>query len=137
MTSWVDAFRRLATKTADVVGRWWAFGAAVALVLGWLATGPLFRFADTWQLVINTATTIVTFLMVFLIQASQNRDARAIHLKLDELIRATAGARDAFADLEEASDAELAQLSEEFRALHLRAEGALRDRDVKARRRRA
>ncbi|GAB4212055.1 MAG: hypothetical protein OHK0022_47390 [Roseiflexaceae bacterium] len=88
-----ELFRKFANKTSDIVGSPWAFIAAVALIIGWAASGPLFGFSDTWQLVINTGTTIITFLMVFLIQNTQNRDARAIHLKLDELIRSVKGAR--------------------------------------------
>jgi low affinity Fe/Cu permease len=99
------------------VGSPWAFVCAVLVILFWAATGPLFDFGDTWQLVINTGTTIITFLMVFLIQSSQNRDARALHLKLNELIR-TSRARNAFADLEDASEQELDAFHEEFRKLH-------------------
>ena len=88
-------------------------------------TGPLFHFSNTWQLVINTGTTIVTFLMVFLIQNTQNRDGKAMQLKLDELIRASKGARDSFVDLEELTDAELAKLDEEFQRLHEQAESSL------------
>src|SRR5438132_144668 len=97
-----DAFRRFAAHTADRVGNSRTFFVALMVVLAWALTGPLFHFSDTWQLVINTGTTIVTFLMVFLIQNTQNRDARAIHLKLDELIRAVGRARNHFADLEDA-----------------------------------
>src|SRR5450432_2055568 len=88
-----DRFRHFAQRVASLVGTPWAFALAVALIAVWGITGPLFHFSDTWQLVINTGTTVVTFLMVFLIQATQNRDAHAIHLKLDELIRAGRHAR--------------------------------------------
>ena len=111
-----DRFRIFAVRTAERLGSHWAFAAAVLVVAVWLITGPLFRFSNAWQLVINTATTVVTFLMVFLIQTTQNRDAKAIHLKLDELIRSSR-ARNVFADLEDASDAELAAFKEEFRKL--------------------
>src|ERR1041384_6153285 len=84
-------FRRFAHRTADAVGSPWTFFAAIVVVLLWAVTGPYFRYSDTWQLIINTGTTILTFLMVFLIQNTQNRDAKAIHLKLDELIRALQG----------------------------------------------
>ena len=94
-------FDRFSKRTARSTGHPVAFVAAVALILGWLVTGPIFHFGTTWQLVINTATTIVTFLMVFLIQNTQNRDARAIHLKLDELLRATPKARREFMEAEE------------------------------------
>lgn len=90
----------------------------------WAITGPIFGFSDTWQLIINTGTTIVTFLMVFLIQNTQNRDAKAMHLKLDELIRALTGARNDLVDLEELSDAELEKLEQEFRGLSERASRA-------------
>ena len=111
-----DLFRRFAHGASQVLGTHWAFVAALALVLAWAATGPLFDFSETWQLVINTGTTVITFLMVFLIQSTQNREARATALKLDELIRASE-ARNVFADLEEASDEELAQFQREFHEL--------------------
>jgi low affinity Fe/Cu permease len=110
-------FRKFAHATSLAVGAPWAFIAAVGVVLAWALTGPIFGFTDTWQLVINTGTTIITFLMVFLIQNTQNRDARAVHLKLDELIRATQEARNQLVDLEELDDAELDQLHREFKAL--------------------
>lgn len=111
-------FRTFAAAASELVGSAWAFIAAVALIIGWAVTGPMFQFSDTWQIVINTATTIITFLMVFLIQNAQNRDAKAIHLKLDELIRAVKGARTALVDLEDLTDEELRELQEEFK--HLR-----------------
>ncbi len=94
-------FSRTASKIADFTGRPWAFLTALLVILVWVVSGPVFGFSDTWQLVINTGTTIVTFLMVFLIQNTQNRDARAIHLKLDELLRATPNARNEFMEAEE------------------------------------
>src|SRR3954469_25222389 len=111
-----ERFRIFAARSADRLGSPWAFVLSVLIVVAWLITGPLFRFSNAWQLVINTATTIVTFLMVFLIQATQNRDAKAIHLKLDELIRSSK-ARNVFADLEDATEAELDAFKEEFRKL--------------------
>ena len=111
-----DRFRVFAARSADRLGSPWAFVLSVLIVVAWLISGPLFRFSNTWQLVINTATTIVTFLMVFLIQATQNRDAKSIHLKLDELIRSSK-ARNVFADLEDATEAELDAFKEEFRKL--------------------
>jgi len=111
-----DRFRIFAARSADRLGSPWAFVLSVVVVSAWLITGPLFRFSNAWQLVINTATTIVTFLMVFLIQATQNRDAKAIHLKLDELIRSSK-ARNIFADLADATEAELDAFKEEFRKL--------------------
>jgi len=117
-----ERFRKWANKVSEKVGTHWAFGLALGSVVAWALAGPLFHFSDPWQLTINTATTIVTFLMVFLIQTTQNRDARAIHLKLDELIRSTRNARNLFADLEDATDEELKELQAEFRRLRARAE---------------
>ncbi len=112
-----DGFHRFASSTAEVAGRSRTFLVAVAVLVAWACSGPLFRFSDTWQLVINTGTTIVTFLMVFLIQNTQNRDAHAIHLKLDELIRANGHARNALLALESMSDAEMQVLQHEFESL--------------------
>ena len=112
-----DFFRRFAHQISLAVGSAWAFILAVAVVLVWAITGPIFGFSDTWQLVINTGTTVITFLVVFIIQNTQNRDAQAVHLKLDELIRATKGARNQLVELEELSDEELAQLQREFHEL--------------------
>ena len=116
-----DLFRRLAHRSSNLFGSPWAFIGALAIILAWGVTGPLFHFSDTWQLVINTGTTIVTFLMVFLIQNTQNRDAKAIHLKLDELIRALGRARNRLLDLESMTDDELAGLEDEFKRLRDRA----------------
>src|SRR5580704_420827 len=113
-----DAFRVFARHSSIALGSAWAFAGAVLVILVWVLTGPMFHFSDTWQLVINTATTIVTFLMVFLIQNTQNRDAKAVHLKLDELIRAMKGARNKMVDLEKLSDDELQGLEKEFHRLH-------------------
>lgn len=110
-----ELFRKFALFTSVVVGSPWAFLAAAATIVLWAATGPIFGYSDTWQLVINTGTTIVTFLMVFLIQNTQNRDAKAIHLKLDELIRAHHDARNNLVDLESLSDEQLEALQEQFR----------------------
>ena len=112
-----ELFRKFAHTMSTGVGSPWAFVLACAVILAWAVTGPLFGFSDTWQLIINTGTTIITFLMVFLIQNMQNRDAIAIHLKLDELIRALKGARTRLVDLEELSDEELERLRSEFRRL--------------------
>ena len=114
------AFRKFAQIAAEGVGSMWAFLLAIVVTLGWAATGPLFGFSDTWQLVINTGTTIVTFLMVFLIQNTQNRDAKAIELKLDELLRAVHGARTSLVRLEDFSDDQLAELQQEFGRLRQR-----------------
>jgi low affinity Fe/Cu permease len=100
-------FERAAHRTTQLVGGTWAFTAAVGLVLVWLLTGPLFHYSDTWQLAINTTTTIVTFLMVFLIQRAQNKDARAIHLKLNELIAAHSGASNRLINVESLTEDEL------------------------------
>lgn len=112
-----DGFHRFASSTADVAGRSRTFLVAVAVLVAWACSGPLFRFSDTWQLVINTGTTIVTFLMVFLIQNTQNRDAHALHLKLDELIRANAHARNDLLALESLSDVDLQKLQHQFEEL--------------------
>lgn len=112
-----ERFRKFACKVAEQVGSHWAFFFALFVVVAWLITGPIFHFSDTWQLVINTGTTVVTFLVVFLIQATQNRDATAIHLKLDELIRSQRAARNVFADLENATAEELKAFQEEFHKL--------------------
>jgi low affinity Fe/Cu permease len=110
-------FRKLSNKVSNIAGSAGMFVFAFLIVLFWALTGPLFSFSDTWQLVINTGTTIVTFLMVFLIQNTQNRDGKAVQLKLDELIRSTK-ARDAFVGLEELTDEEIKALNAEFRELH-------------------
>lgn len=116
-----EIFRKFAAKISVMAGSANAFLLALLVVILWLSTGPFFDFSDTWQLVINTGTTIVTFLMVFLIQNTQNRDGKAMQLKLDELIRATK-ARDAFVDLEVLNDEELAELDKEFQAIHAKQE---------------
>jgi len=113
-------FRKFAHTTAEVVGSPWAFVLGVVVIVGWAAMGPIFLYSDTWQLVINTSTTIVTFLMVFVIQNTQNRDAKAIHLKLDELIRGVKGARTEMVALETCTDEELAAFQKEFEKLHAR-----------------
>src|SRR5438094_10518341 len=110
-------FRRFSCAVAAGVGSHWAFIVALLVVIAWGVTGPMFNFSDSWQLVINTGTTIVTFLMVFLIQATQNKDSKAVQLKLDELIRAQRSARNVFADLEHAGEEELKRFEEEFREL--------------------
>src|ERR1700687_3405992 len=107
-------FRRFADEIAEVAGSPWAFVIVVVLTLVWLAAGPAFHFSDTWQLTMNTAASQVTFLIAFLLQNTQNRDTRALQLKLDELIRATHGARTSLVNLERLSDEELARLKEEF-----------------------
>ena len=103
------------------MGSPWAFLVAALIIAVWAVTGPIFHYSDTWQLIINTGTTIVTFLMVFLIQNTQNRDAAAVHLKLDELIRSVKGARNRLVDLEELSEDELEELRAEFQKVHARA----------------
>ena len=112
-----EVFRKFAASTSRVVGSPWIFVLAVLLIVGWALSGPMFGYSDTWQLVINTTTTIVTFLMVFLIQNTQNRDSEAIHLKLDELIRAVHTARTRLVDLEDLSDEQLDELRAEFQRL--------------------
>ena len=110
-------FSRLAQSAAQIAGRPKAFGTAVTLIVVWALTGPLFGFSDTWQLVVNTGTTIVTFLMVFLIQNTQNRDTEAMQIKLDELIRATANASNALLNLEELDQSKLDAYRQKYLAL--------------------
>jgi low affinity Fe/Cu permease len=112
-----EAFRRIAQRSADLMGSGGVFLASLAVIVLWLATGPLFGFSDTWQLVVNTGTSVVTFLMVFLIQNSQARDTRAIQLKLDELLRSVKAARNELVTLEDLSDEELVKLRKEFASL--------------------
>jgi low affinity Fe/Cu permease len=119
-------FGRFAKWTARVTGRPAAFVAAVAIIIVWALTGPFYGFSDTWQLVVNTATTIVTFLMVFLIQNTQNRDAEATQVKLDELIRSIQGAHNALLDLEELEEVELDRIRANYERLAERAREALR-----------
>jgi len=114
-------FQRLARFSARATGHPVAFGVAVAVILVWAFSGPIFHFSDTWQLIINTATTIMTFLIVFLIQNAQNRDSEAIQLKLDELVRATKMAHNAVLDIEELSDQGLEKLRSQYERLAERA----------------
>ena len=117
-----DAFRVFARRSSVMLGSAWAFAGAMLVILVWILTGPTFHFSDTWQLIINTGTTIVTFLMVFLIQNTQNRDAKAMQLKLDEIIRALKKARSELVDLEDLSDEELKKLEDQFKQLRQKAE---------------
>ena len=110
-----DTLHKLSVKIANKLGNAWAFFIALSVILVWAITGPIFNFSDTWQLIINTSTTIVTFLMVFVIQNTQNRDGRAMQLKLDELISSSRAARSEFVDIEELSDSELDLLGEQFK----------------------
>lgn len=112
-----NVFRRFAQTVSTAAGRPWTFAAAVALIVVWGVSGPLFNFSDTWQLVINTTTTIVTFLMVFLIQNTQNRDTEALRLKLDELILATHAARNEFVRVEDMNDEDLQRLEDDLKAV--------------------
>jgi low affinity Fe/Cu permease len=121
-----EAFHVFARQSSNVLGTPWSFILALTVIVAWAVTGPMFHYSDTWQLVINTGTTIVTFLMVFLIQNTQNRDAKAVHLKLDELIRALKGARNHLVDLEKLSDDELSKLEKEFERIHTKADRAKR-----------
>jgi low affinity Fe/Cu permease len=126
-------FTRFAKWTARVSGKPVTFLLAVLVILAWMITGPIFGFSDTWQLVINTGTTIVTFLMVFLIQNTQNRDSEAIQIKLDELIRAAKGAQNALLDLEELEDEELDRLRSHYERIAERARKEVRSRTRDAR----
>ncbi|HET9623298.1 MAG TPA: low affinity iron permease family protein [Kofleriaceae bacterium] len=124
-----ELFRRLAHTTAYLIGTPVAFMIAVLAIVLWAVTGPLFHFSDTWQLIINTGTTVVTFLVVFMIQNTQNRDSKAMHLKLDELIRAVKTARNAMVNIEDLPDAEIARLQREMRAVCSKREGRRDGRD--------
>jgi low affinity Fe/Cu permease len=117
-----DAFRIFARRSSTVLGSAWAFGIAILVIVVWGLTGPAFHYSNTWQLIINTGTTIVTFLMVFLIQNTQNRDAKAAHLKLDEIIRALEGARNELIDLEKLADKDLTSLEKQFERVRKKAE---------------
>jgi len=117
-----DAFRIFARRSSAVLGSAWAFGVAILIIVIWGLTGPAFHYSNTWQLIINTGTTIVTFLMVFLIQNTQNRDAKAAHLKLDEIIRALEGARNELIDLEKLADEDLTTLEKQFERVRKKAE---------------
>jgi low affinity Fe/Cu permease len=111
-----DRFSHFAARTGEIMGSYWAFLLAILIVVVWVITGPLFHFSNTWQLVINTGTTIVTFLMVFLLQNSQNREAQATQLKLDELIRAVGQANNQLIDAEDATEDEREQLRQTYQA---------------------
>jgi low affinity Fe/Cu permease len=128
-----DVFRVFARKASEVLGTAWAFVIAIAIIVVWALTGHIFHYSDTWQLIINTGTTIVTFLMVFLIQNTQNRDSKAVNLKLDELIRAVGGARNHMVDLDRLSDNELKELQSEFERIGRKADDAKANaKEVKA-----
>ena len=127
-----EIFRKFAHVTSNVVGSAWWFLAAVGAVAVWAATGPVFHFSDTWQLIINTVSSVVTFLMVFLIQNTQNRDSKAIQLKLNELLRGVEGARTGLVNLEALSDKDLAQLQIEFERLSERKRAVKNPEEPKA-----
>ena len=109
-----ELFRSFAVKTSKIVGSASSFIVALVVLVLWASTGPIFRYSDTWQLIINTGTTIVTFLIVFLIQNTQNRDSKSLHLKIDELLKATQGARNSMIDLAKLSDAQLTVLEHQY-----------------------
>ncbi len=123
-------FGRLARLTAHAMGQPAAFGTALAIIILWAISGPIFGFSDTWQLIINTGTTIITFLMVFIIQNTQNRDAEAMHIKLDELIRAMDQAQNALLNLEELEEDDLERIRADYLRLAEHARSELRDGDV-------
>lgn len=124
MNTWFSRFAKWASR---VTGRTSSFAIAVGVIIAWLVTGPVFHFSDTWQLIINTATTIITFLMVFLIQNTQNRDTEAIQIKLDELIRSTKGAHNALLDLEELEEESLDEFRRQYEALARKARMELQE----------
>ena len=117
-----DMFRAFAQSVSIIMGSAWSFVSALLLIVIWAVTGPFYHYSDSWQLVINTGTTIVTFLMVFLIQCTQNRDTKAIQLKLNELLRGVEGARTGLVNLEKLTDQELKQLESEFSPLARRSD---------------
>jgi low affinity Fe/Cu permease len=123
-------FTAFANHTSRAAGHHLTFSLAVLVILVWAVTGPIFGFSDTWQLIINTGTTIVTFLMVFLIQNTQNRDSTAMHLKLDEIIRALDGAHNTLMDLEDLEDKDLQAIQKRYKALAEKAQDALEDEDL-------
>ena len=131
LRSWTDLFNTFARHSAAVVGSPWAFVAAVFMILGWVVLGATFHYSNAWQLVINTLTTIITFFIVFLIQNTQNRDAKAIHLKLDELIHKVKGARNNLIALETCTEEELQLLQEQFDQVK-RAQGSKRQGERQA-----
>jgi low affinity Fe/Cu permease len=124
-----NGFRRVADATASLVGSPWTFTATLVLTALWLVLGPVFRFSDTWQLTMNTAASQVTFLIAFLLQNTQNRDTRALQLKLDELIRTTAGARPQLMNLEDLDEQQLEALKKEFERLGERRSGKMASPD--------
>lgn len=125
-----EKFRKVAQRVSAVVGSAYTFIFAVLVIIIWGVTGPMFNFSDTWQLIINTGTTIVTFLMVFLIQNTQNRDAKAVHLKLDELIEGIKGASNQYIDLEDLSDEELQKLQDNFAKFRPKIEAHKKNRSL-------
>jgi len=128
-TSIHEYFRRISVKVSEWSGHPAAFVIACSIIGVWLITGPIFQYSDTWQLVINTATTVSEFVMIFVLQNTQNRDTLTMQLKLDELLRAIREARNTLVNLEEMSDEEIRNLQKEFRELHDRAENALKKRN--------
>lgn len=122
-------FRSIATRVSNTAGSPYTFIIAILVIVLWVTSGPMFNYSDTWQLVINTTTTIVTFLMVFLIQNTQNRDSKAIHLKLDELIKSVKGARDEIIDIEDLPDEVIEEIHKEFQALQQKYEVKVKTKD--------
>jgi low affinity Fe/Cu permease len=123
-----DRFGKFAARCSHYLGSRWAFLVAIGVIVVWAFTGPVFHYSDTWQLIINTGTTIVTFLMVFLIQNTQNRDAKAIHLKLNELIHAIDKAKNQMIDVENLTDLELEELTKTYEKIRISAEGRRKSR---------
>src|SRR3989339_1052698 len=126
-----EFFQRLAVRVSKLFGSPWSFVSAISLIIVWAMLGPIFGYSDTWQLFINTFTTVMTFLTVFLIQNTQNRDTKAIHIKLDELLKSVGGARNSLVGAEELSDKELDHLLSEFRELHQKYAKAIEKRGGK------
>jgi low affinity Fe/Cu permease len=126
-----EQFRKASVGAANFLGSPWVFIANVLVILLWLASGPLFQYSDSWQLIVNTITTVITYLAVFLIQNTQNRDSKALHLKLDELIASVEGARNRMVDLENLADDELDELQKQFQRLQQKAKQG-GEEDIKA-----
>lgn len=123
-----EIFRKFASRTSKLAGSAFAFVLAVVVIVLWAVTGPIFHYSNTWQLAVNTGTTILTFLMVFLIQNTQNRDSKAMHIKIDELLKSATGARTSLVNIEEIPDEKLEELQKEFQELHQRYAYALEKR---------
>lgn len=127
-----ELFRKFAVKVSSIAGKPWTFFLTLMLIISWALSGPIFKYSNAWQLIINTSTTVVTLLMVFVIQNTQNRDSKAQHIKLDELLRKLRGTSHKYVNLEELPDEEIEKMQEDFRKLHNKYTKALEERRKKA-----